>query len=558
MKQYILPCAIYLFTLSAISFSEIPVGYKSYAAWEKLPQLRIGVKSGLASSYDRTGGNDDWNYYEWPTGQINTETVCTVKTIQGPGVIYRFWMPHLTGRQGYVVRMYFDGEPIPRIDTMSDTVFDGLFSYFDAPLVSLCAGGQTCYEPIAFAESVVIKTVNRFSNRHYYQYSYLTYPQGSDINSYTGTLSPQDQNDRDTVAAMFENAGRYPCGNSPTAIEVNVPATNISSNFVIANINGPGVVRKLYIKMSGANDAELLGLNLQVFYDGGTTPAIDVPVGHFFGAGESRALYKSLPLGTDSNDGFYCYWPMPFKQSITIKLHNTTATAISIDGAKVEYKSEQLDHHTCYLKAIEKSTIQAGQTYHNILSTTGCGHFVGNLLYLAQDCNSFWMLEGDDVIYCDGELVQFGTGLEDTYNGGYYYNWVAVQDGEPEGFCPHSAIRPLSGILYVNKAATSRAYQYRWRIADCIPFTKSIEVNAESGYSNNGARWQSVGFWYELPVLLQDLNEDGIVDFADFTRFAAHWQESNCGNCDFADFTGDGKVSSDDLRQIGENWLKER
>jgi hypothetical protein len=339
MKQYILPCVIYLFVLSAISFSEIPVGYKSYEAWEKLPQLRIGAKSGLASSYDRTGGNNDWSYYEQPGGQINTETVCTVKTIQGPGIIYRYWMPHHNSRHGYVVRMYFDGESTPRIDTMSNIVLNGLFSYFDAPLVTTCTGGQVCYEPIAFAESVVVETVNHYyvnyADRHYYQYSYLTYPQGSNINSYTGTLSPQDQNDRDTVAAMFDNAGRYPCGNNPAAIEVNVPATNINSNFVIANINGPGVVRKLSIKMPDANDAELLGLNFQVFYDGGTTPAIDVPVGHFFGAGEGRARYKSLPLGTDSNDGFYCYWPMPFKQSIAIKLHNTTANSIAIEGAKV-------------------------------------------------------------------------------------------------------------------------------------------------------------------------------------------------------------------------------
>ena len=58
------------------------------------PALDFGAQAGLASSYDRIGDNNDWSYYEWPEGQIKYERVCTVKTIQGPIVIYRFWMPH--------------------------------------------------------------------------------------------------------------------------------------------------------------------------------------------------------------------------------------------------------------------------------------------------------------------------------------------------------------------------------------------------------------------------------------------------------------------------------
>jgi len=566
VKKHFLYCLVAIQFLSTIVLAAYPVGYESYSAWDSLPQLRLGAESGLASSYDRTSDNNDWNWYEWPEGFIKDEIVCTAKTIQGPGMIYRFWMPHCISQDHYVVRMYFDGESTPRIDTMSDTLFNGLFSYFDAPFVDTCAGGQMCYEPIAFAESVVIETVNHkyvnFYDRHYYQYSYLTYPLGADVNSYTETLSPQDQNDRNSVVSMFNNTGQYPDGNSPTAIEINTPASVIDSNLVLGDINGPAVIRALRIKMPDASDDELKGLNLQVFYDSNIEPAINVPVAYFFGAGELRADYNSLPIGADSNEGFYCYWPMPFKQSILIKLHNTTASPIDINSAKIEYEPKQLDHHTCYLHAIEKNTIKSGNPYtgtlyHNILSTNGQGHYVGDFVYLVQDVNSFLMLEGDDVIYSDGQLVQYGTGLEDTYNGGAYYNWVAVQNDEPEGPKPHYATRPLSGILYVNKADTSRADQYRWRIADCIPFNESIEVNVECLYSYNGTRWKSVGFWYQLPHLLEDLNEDAIVDFEDYSKFASYWQKTDCDNCGFADFTGDGKVLTNDVQLFSENWLQE-
>jgi hypothetical protein len=550
---------LFIVLMSSYAFADSPISYESYADWEDLCRLRLGAQAGLASSYDRSGGNSDWSHYEYPEGLIGDERVCTVKTIQGPGVIYRFWMPHYMARNHYVVRMYLDGETTPLIDTESNTIFDGLFTYFSEPLITTVAGGQACYEPIPFSESLVIETVNKpkgpFANQHYYQYSYLTYPQGTDVNSWTDALTPDQNQVRSAVASMFENVGQHPNGNSLTAIEVDTPAAIIDSNLTLADLGGPGVIRKLCVKMTDANDSELTGLNIRVFYDGQAEPAIDIPVAHFFGAGKERATYKSLPIGTDSNDGFYCYWPMPFREAVLIQLENTAASPIAIDSAKVEYEQKELDHHTCYLHAVENTLVKSGQIYHIILSAQGRGHYVGDLLYVEQDVNSFYMLEGDDVIYADGQLVQNGTGLEDTYNGGAYYNWVAVIPDEPEGPRPQSATRPLSGILYVNKTETSRADQYRWRISDCIPFSQSIEVNIECRYASNSSRWTSVGFWYQLPHLLEDLNRDRIVNFDDFRQFASRWGQEDYDDCGFADFTGDKKANALDLADFAEFWL---
>ncbi|MHC4222243.1 MAG: DUF2961 domain-containing protein, partial [Planctomycetota bacterium] len=177
--------------------------------------------------------------------------------------------------------------------------------------------------------------------------------------------------------------------------------------------------------------------------------------------------------------------------------------------------------------------------------------------YLVENYDRLGMLEGDDVIYSDGQAVQLGTGLEDAYNGGAYYNWVAAIPTEPEGSSPQSATRPLGGILYVNKAATTRADQYRWRIADCVPFTESIEVNIERRYGFGDSQWKSVGFWYQLPHLLQDLDQDGFVNFIDYSKFAQFWNRSDCNTCGFADFTGDHRVNYKDLRQLANSWLSQ-
>ncbi len=545
---------------------EVPASYEAYTAWEDWPRLRVGVEAGLASSYDRSGGNTDHSHYEYPPGLITGDVNAIVKTIDGPGIIYRFWMPHVMARRHFVVKMFFDGEETPRIDTDSTVIMNGNFSYFTAPLINTFAGGQTCYEPIPFAESLRIETRNKdisiWANHHYYQYTYHTLPAGVVADSYTGQLTPEEEQARADAVSLFDNVGQHPGGSNPAAVDVNTAATMIdpNSSVTLASLTGPGLIRQLNIRMDDSNDTELEGLRLQVFYDGQQTPSIDACIAHFFGAGKERAAYQSIPLGTDSNnpdDGFYCYWPMPFHQSVLIQLCNTTSTSISIDSAKVEYESKAIDKRMCYLHAVENSSAkQTDQIYHTILSTTGRGHYIGDLLYAEQDANSFMMLEGDDVITVDGTIILNGTGLEDAYNGGAYYNWVAQQYDEPEGVCPRLAIRPLNGILYVHKEdEIARADQYRWRIADCIPFSRSIEANVECRYGITGSKWTSVGFWYQLPYPLEDFDDDKDVDMADYAIFAQEWLETDCGECEGIDLTGDGQVGFDDLVEFSSGWL---
>jgi hypothetical protein len=555
MNGLITPCA-----------ARTPRGYEAYTAWEQLPRLRLGFRSGLASSHDRSGGNDDYSHYESPPGLITESADAVVATLQGPGMICRFWMPHAMARRSFLVRMYFDGEQIPRIDTDSSAVMSGSFDYFAQPLVDTCAGGQVCYEPIPFARSLRIETVNKelstWAHRHYYQYSYITLPNGTPLDSYTGSLTPQQQQARAAAISLFENAGRYPGPTDPAASDITLPATQIpgGASITVADLTGPGMIRQLNIRMEHAGDQELAALRLLLYYDGNAAPAIDASVANLFGAGRGRGAYRSIPIGTepiDPNDGFYCYWPMPFHNSALIRLHNTAVQPVTVQSARVRYIPAPIQRNVCYLHAAERvSTRQSGQVFHTLLSTTGRGHYLGELLYVEQDSNSFYMLEGDDVITVDGKETQNGTGLEDTYNGGAYYNWIVRQSDEPEGPSPRSATRPLSGILYVHREeGMARADQYRWRIADCVPFSRSIDVKVECRYAQAGSRWTSVCFWYELPGLLEDLNGDEKVDSLDYAAFAQRWPETDCGDCDGADLDGDGRVAFADLQELLRRWL---
>lgn len=538
----------------------VPKGYDVYIEWDRLANLKYGVRTHLASSYDRNGGNYDYSWYESPAGRVTWATDAIVKTIDGPGILYRFWMPHLMTGLEFPVKLYFDGETVPRFSTDSKTLLDELaYAYFDDfNLVNTCAGGQTLLEPIPFETSLRIETYNyeliNWSYGNYYQYTYVTLPQSEALPSWTPTLSSEQQAARQAVIDLFENAGSSPLGNDPQVPAIQEEDMTLPAGGTLNyELSGPGAITKLTFKLTDPNDAVLDHLRLVLTYDQAVEPGIDACFADFFGAGHLRPAYRSLPLGTDAalpDQGYYCYLPIPFHQRARIGIQNHSQTPAQFDRIRIEYEQRPLDGDTCYLYVkVNHSLRQSGQIYHPMLSVTGRGHYIGDLLYIEHDKNSFYLLEGDDVIAVDGDYILYGTGLEDTYNGGAYYNWCCPpMDGEPEGKYPVSAARPLNGILYVDKRdAYARADQYRWRLADCIPFEESLEVKIENRYAELGARFRSVAFWYQLPY------PSG--DYRRFETMAGLWNAGPCGSCEGMDLTGDGEITAADIEIFAQRWL---
>ena len=543
--------------------------YAAYVEWENWARVRPTDNGGLASSYDRAGGNYDWSQYLSPPGFIQYATWATVATLTGPGIIDRFWMPHANADQGFPIRMYFDGETTPRIDTTSLAMLTGQFDYIGAPFTDLCAGGRICIEPIPFAQSLRIEMFNldlpgsTYLERNYYQYTYSTFPAGTPVESYTGTLDEIAAAMRSRAAAVLSSPGQHPGSTSSTAQEVVLPPGNIPAggNLVMLDVQGPGLVRQCSVRLASPTDASLDGVRFRVTYDQGTPAAIDASLADLFGAGHSRCSYRSLVVGTDSPDGFYLYWPMPFRRSIRIELVNDTVDSVALQATRIVYDPKPLSWDMGYLHAAVSSTTHASETYHPILSVTGCGHYVGNMIYVRQNVADFWLLEGDELITVDGTPTFHGTGTEDAYNGGYYFNWVVANSNEPEGTYPPCAIRPLSGILCVQRASTPplvRADAYRWQIADRIPFQKSLEVKIEDSYAQIGASYKTTAWWYQLPLAPGDLQGDSHVDQEDQTIVMDCQTGPALGppgaECAAADLDRDGDVDADDFAIFQRCW----
>jgi hypothetical protein len=544
-----------LFVQASTVFAQA-TDYESLLAWDNLPLSKAGITAGLASSYDRNGGNDDFNQYESPTGLQTTDVATVDATLTGPGILTRFWMPHATADSAIPIRITVDG--VVRIVSNSDALLNGSYGYMQSPLVKTLLGGQVSYEPIAFQNSLKIESFNYAAGgwaktHNYYQFSYQLLPSSASVTPYTGSLTSAQQADRSAVATMLSSVGEHPAGASSTSSQLAQSSQSIPASGVLSlgSLSGSGEIRRLNVKMSGASDADLDGLRIRVRYDGRSDYAVDMPVSQFFGAGHQRVAYKSLPMGTDSPDGFYCYWPMPYRNGAVVELVNTTCSVIHIDSSVVEYENKTVPASAGYLHAVYRSeTTTAGQSTYSLLNVSGEGHYVGNRLCLRRSGTSRTILEGDDIITVDGVHTLYGTGMEDAYNGGYYYNHILNNSTDGDIPAPESGIGPYSGLLHMDDKdfgdASFLADQYRWLIGDFVPFTSGINVKIENYGNAAGVGFDSTAFYYLLPVS-GDANFDDRVDVADLGLLATNYGASSDATWMMGDFSGDGRVNVIDL-----------
>jgi len=265
---------------------------------------------------------------------------------------------------------------------------------------------------------------------------------------------------------------------------------NPGQTITLFDYQGAGIVRRLWVTIAPRAEMTIhRQAILRMYWDGETTPSVEVPIGDFFGVGfgEQRD-YISLPLN-ETSGGYNCYWPMPFHKSARWTLTNLSKRRIdafyyNIDFTAYDRLPEDLLHFHAQWR--RENPTKAGQNY-TILEAAGRGHFVGTALFMQnRRGRGLGFLEGDEMIYVDGEEKPsvIGTGTEDYFSSGWYYDRGV-----------YSA--PYHGIN-IKDTQLGRVSTYRWHIPDAMSFQRSIRVTIEHGHANDHeADYSSVAYWYQ-------------------------------------------------------------
>lgn len=399
------------------------------AALTPLPQ---GARVVQFSSHDRQGGNiDGGSYHAWsetqqpPTYLRREAEGVVLLDARKPGCLTRMWFTALNpgGTDGDLtpwgnLRMHFDGETTPRVDVAAADFFAGKIPGFPQPLVGnfeSSSGGNFSYVPFCYASSLkVIATQTPSSGFGWHQLTVLEVPDGTQVE----TFDPEAFNG-EAAAEALSTAGAAPQNAPDLVVETSVEA---GDSVALATLLGAGSVRYSRFTIVPFDIETLRSLELSAAADDSTTPQIVVPLAPLFGDGLAIREIHTPAFGMDPTTGTgYFALPIPFEDGLEISLaagrpadiHFEAWTGAPLPGGGTLFGEHRVE------------TTLRGSDY-TVLGDSGSGRFAAWVLDIeGGDLSSQqWFMEGDERVYVDGSSSPaiYGTGTEDTFNGGFYYN----------------------------------------------------------------------------------------------------------------------------------------
>ena len=261
----------------------------------------------------------------------------------------------------------------------------------------------------------------------------------------------------------------------------------LGKTATIFDESGPGVITRLWITIDSRDPYFLRRILIRMYWDDETTPSVEVPVGDFFGCGFEYRHHASQYIGMTSG-GYYSYFPMPFAKRARIEIVNETGQEVYAFYFHIGYYELQRPQpNSGYFHARWNREIRTNSSSnYEALEANGKGQLVGISMNAQAYNKELGFLEGDEMIYVDGEAkpsIQ-GTGLEDYFTSGWYF-----KNGE--------FASPYHGLVLLDPKK-GRVTAYHHHIPDAIPFEKSIKVTFEHGDRNTELTDMStVAYWYQ-------------------------------------------------------------
>ncbi|HSW43955.1 MAG TPA: glycoside hydrolase family 172 protein [Phycisphaerae bacterium] len=465
-----------------------------------LAVLEDGIRTAQWSSYDRKSKYDEatGKYVDWDANgdsghyiRVDEQTgEAVMAEIDGPGCIWRIWSANPKGK----ICFYLDGADKPTYEWDFNDLFDHNKSPFPSPLVwqrrvDLKDGdnpASNCYMPIPFARGC--KVTADQAHRQYYHIGYSVFPKEWKVKTFTMERTPEEEATLKKVIESWTNRGQDPQpadGGRTIADTVDLkPGVPVT----IGRLEGPGTIRQFLAKVIGPERWVHRKVVLQMYWDGQSRPAVEAPIGDFFGDAWADTPYRSLPMGI-TDEMSYCFFRMPFSAGAKIVATNqgrqSARLRFNISWQEGRPPAGAGRFHAGWRRDIDSSAFD-----YPVLECGGKGRFVGCVLF-ADNIVGGWWGEGDEKIHVDGEKFPstFGTGSEDYFGDAWGIRYF-------ENACHGYPRRePWDKIR--------RQACYRWHVSDSIPFEKSFRMTIENyaavGKNTLKNDYSSMAYWYQAP-----------------------------------------------------------
>lgn len=226
-----------------------PIGWDVYRRLDELPTLTPGVVTKQFSSFQRSGGNDDF----WSTPdqcQRIDGGKCVVAEHAGPGEVDAIWFTTHEGDVSSVgtITITLDGRPVVRAP-LQDVVNGKLGAPFVYPLVSnrdQSSGGVNIAVPMPFHSSMLITTD---SSSFYYHVTYRTFADAEGVRTFDPTDKATD------VLATLGAAGRADPKPATDNARTGAATLNLApgASTVAGQVSGPGELTAIRMRLPQAH-----------------------------------------------------------------------------------------------------------------------------------------------------------------------------------------------------------------------------------------------------------------------------------------------------------------
>ncbi len=517
-----------LFGLSSLPAEEpdppvIPVGLDAIREWERWPVLRIGMRTAMRSTYDRSGGNEGADASHFLYQQSDDRNV--VLDLQGPGIVcfarFNHWhgSPWTHEVDGQVHLVGESSTADPNHPPLAATFLPA--ALFPEPLAFTWArtrGADLSWVPVPFEQ-----TYRLSYGRTHYGTGYFIYQQFVPGARLSRPIRPWDFQTPPAADVLdllaHSTADLVPSSRSEQARQMGMQdVTGVcllaqGTKLELSRLAGkPGMIRAIEFSAPRAQALALGRTRLRITWDDRPEPSVDAPLALFHGAGtlynrhDQEFLVRAFPVHVKFDRErvhLACYFPMPFFGSARVELAEAPEflndvrwslrwTPLTEPAAHLAYfHATYRDHPTpvpgADLLLLDTTQVEGGGDWS--------GHLVGTSFVFSHRA-VLNTLEGDPRFYFDDSLtpqVQ-GTGTEEWGGGGDYWGGRTMTlpfAGHPVGAPDEQRAQGPEDLI---------ESAYRYLLSDLMPFGKNARITLEHGGTNQSTEhYETLALWYGRP-----------------------------------------------------------